>query len=291
MIGTAGRKHRRFTRLLAVVALLGVFVLSVGTTSAATTTPTTPVQANAQCSVFSNPAMVESGFQATESSFADVIQVRCLPTYSQDTVTIASTQLFDMCRGKLMWTLTFPVSTTSGASREVMATLDNDGNATVVAFGGPSCAPGTGLITASLNAPPFSTATTSFTALPPMDTMPGVSTMPTAQVEDSVNSAFATVIDVEYPASQAERTVNIYSQELLTRCAGGLVWLGPEGTTLGTGVNSVPVTLDDNGNAFAVAIGGPSCSAGVSLVVADLVGPPYTTFTTVFDVVSPRPLH
>ena len=47
-------------------------------------------------------------------------------------------------------------------------------------------------------------------------------------------------------------------------------------------------TLDDNGNAFVVALAGPSCASGSTLVQAELVGPPYTTLSTQFTVLSPR---
>ena len=51
---------------------------------------------------------------------------------------------------------------------------------------------------------------------------------------------------------------------------------------------SVTTTLDDNGNEFVVALAGPSCATGTSLVQAELTGPPYTTLTTQFTVLAPR---
>ena len=48
-------------------------------------------------------------------------------------------------------------------------------------------------------------------------------------------------------------------------------------------------TLDNNGNTFVVALAGPSCATGTSLIEADLVGPPYITLTNQFTVLSPRP--
>jgi hypothetical protein len=51
----------------------------------------------------------------------------------------------------------------------------------------------------------------------------------------------------------------------------------------------VEVELDNNGNAFVVALAGASCAAGTSTIEASLVGPPYTTYTNTFTILSPRP--
>jgi len=49
------------------------------------------------------------------------------------------------------------------------------------------------------------------------------------------------------------------------------------------------VTLDDDGNAFVVLLGGASCAAGTSLIEAGLEVAPYTTYTTTFTVEAPAP--
>ena len=54
-------------------------------------------------------------------------------------------------------------------------------------------------------------------------------------------------------------------------------------------MNSTGVELDDNGNAFVIAIGDASCAPGSSLIEADLESKPFTTFTTEFTILSPRP--
>jgi len=232
--------------------------------------------------------MVEMGFgPSSESSIADIIQVECRPIYSQNTVTIDATQLSNHCQGTLSWAE--PPFPPSSAGAQFTVTLDNDGNATAAVWGGPSCAPGIALITASLNAPPFTTVTTTFTILAPRNTTPGVTANPSTEVEDAVYSSVATVIQVEFPSVQAEKFVTIKSDELFSRCASALSWYGPEEAPLGTGVNEVTVQLDNNGNAFVVAIGGPSCASGTSTIVADLMTVPYTTYTTTFKIQSPRP--
>jgi hypothetical protein len=166
--------------------------------------------------------------------------------------------------------------------------LDNDGNAIAELWGGPSCAPSTDRISASLNAPPFTTVATSFTMLPPANTKPGVTANPKSIVEDSVYSAAATVIQVEFPSVYAEKFVTIKSDELYTRCANTLGWVGPDAVPLASGPEAT-VQLDNNGNAFVVAIAGPSCASGTSTITADLTTVPYTTYVGHFTILSPRP--
>jgi hypothetical protein len=286
MIGALVRKHSRVVRLLIVASLLGALALTAGTASAATTAP---AQAADPWVVHSLPSFTESGYGATSSSLADIIQVECLPTFSEDFVTISSQQLYDMCHGTLMWAAAnaFPFAPAPGIS--IRTSLDDDGNATVAVWGGPSCAPGPALITAELQAAPYATAATLFVALPPRDTTVGLTALPAAEVEDSNLSAIAAIIQVEYPSQLAESMVNINAPQLFNHCAGGLTWVGPEAGVLGTGVNTTRVSLDDNGNAFVVVLGGPSCAAGLSLITADLTVAPYRTLATLFDILSPRP--
>ena len=61
--------------------------------------------------------------------------------------------------------------------------LDNDGNATVIVLGGPSCAAGESLISAHMEAAPYTTATTGFTVLPPRPSPAGVFVHPRDKVE------------------------------------------------------------------------------------------------------------
>src|ERR1700732_3230554 len=61
----------------------------------------------------------------------------------------------------------------------------------------------------------------------------------------------------------------------------------------GEDVNNVPevreVPLDNDGNAFVIAIGDASCAEGPSLIEADLEAKPFTTFTTNVTVQPPQP--
>jgi len=178
--------------------------------------------------------------------------------------------------------------------------LDNDGNATVVLLGGPSCAAGESLITAHMESAPYLSATTAFTVLPPRDGEPGVTATPSVKVEGEVYSDVATIIQVTFPPVFAEQRVNINAAQLFARCrhAPRLVWLSMSQTGVHDGNGGIvseaereetTVTLDDDGNAFVVLLGGASCAAGTSLIEASLEEAPYTTYTTTFTVEAPAP--
>ena len=97
----------------------------------------------------------------------------------------------------------------------------------------------------------------------------------------------AAIFYAEFPSVYSGRTVEFSDPQLFDRCTGGVTWVGADGVVLGTG-KSVTTTLDNNGNAFVAALAGPSCASGDTLAQVDLVGPPGTTFTTDFVVLSPR---
>jgi hypothetical protein len=241
------------------------------------------------CSFHLQHSVVEMGEFGTESSFAAVIQVSCEPIYSQSTVTIDASELNNGCHNTLSWAQP-PNEPEPEPIAQFTVKLDNDGNATAVVWGGPSCAPTRYHILASLNATPFTTIVTTLELLPPGNTKTGVTANPKSEVEDNVTSSVATVIRVEFPSVQAEKFVNIKSDELNTRCRGGIDWWGPLETFFGSGPET-QVQLDNNGNAFVVAIAGPSCASGTSTITADLTTVPFTTLLTTFTVLSPRPLN
>jgi hypothetical protein len=240
------------------------------------------------CSFHLQHSIVEMGEFSTESSFAAVIRVSCEPVYSQSTVTIDASELSNGCHNTLSWAE--PPSAPGSPGPQFTVKLDNDGNATAVVWGGPSCAPTRYHIQASLNATPFTTIRTTLTLLPPGNTKTGVTANPKSEVEDNVFSSVATVIRVEFPSVQAEQWVQIKSDELQTRCAGGIHWWGPLERPFGTGADTL-VQLDNNGNAFVVAIAGTSCASGTSTITAELRSVPFTTLITTFTILSPRPLN
>jgi WD40 repeat protein len=224
------------------------------------------------------------GEGATTSSIADVLEVSCNPVYGEEYVTLNADQLSNGCHDTLSWVQS-DVAQSTGS--QFTAYLDDDGNANVVVWGGPSCAATTYTIYASMDSPPRFTASTTFRVRPPQNTPHGVYAVPASQVEDSTYSDIATVIEVEYPAYDAGQTVTVKSDELYYSCAGGTFWIGPDEESLGTDTDSATVTLDNNGNAFVVFIG-HDCAAGTDTITADLGVAPYTGYSTTFKVLSPR---
>ena len=245
------------------------------------------------CIVSAAPSkFIETGEGSQASSVVFIITVECQPTYSEQTVEIRSPQLSNACQGHLSWYSPTPAteaSTPIPTADTFDVTLDNDGNATAVVWGGPSCAASTALIEADLTVAPFTTATTAVVIAPPITTKPGVFAFPGAEVEDATTSSVAVIFYAEFPDMYSERHVQFSDAQLYDQCGGRIVWLGADGRVIQEGGKSVTTTLDNNGNAFVVALAGPSCATGTSLIEADLVGPPYITLTNSFTVLSPRP--
>jgi hypothetical protein len=250
-----------------------------------------PANAPATCVVHSLPSFISQGELEQAATVADVIEVECNPyvygTGSKIKVSVG--QLFSRCNGRVTWYLPNPFTAVPGA-RGVTLELDADGNATVALLAGPGCQAGESLVTAHMEEEPFETFTTAFTVLPPVNTQTGVFALPGAQVEDARSSAAAAVIQVEF-AGGSEKKVRIASEELFRRCrvAPHLHWVRMDGTVL-AGVPEVNgLELDNNGNAFVIAIGDASCAEGSSLIEADLESKPFTTLTTTFTVQPPQP--
>jgi hypothetical protein len=254
------------------------------------------------CVLSASPtAFVEQGLEARTSSVAFVFNVGCQPEYGESIVELHSPQLNNACHGTLKWYSASggddvvslrrgtddadPLSIGAGESFDVR--LDDDGNAEAVVWGGPSCGATSALVEASLDTAPYVTALAIVDIKPPTDTPPGLTIWPSKQIEDSTFSSVATIFYAEYPSAFSEDPVEFSDAQLYDRCAGGITWVGADGQILGHGKSAV-TTLDDNGNAFVVAVAGPSCASGATLGTADLVGPPYTTYANVFWVLSPR---
>jgi hypothetical protein len=273
----------RFRRAMLGAAVAG---LTIGAGLAA------PVAANAApaalageqtpgCVVGASPyEFIESGLAPKESSVAYIVTVECKPTYGEQSVEIHTPQLSNACQGQLRW---YNVAGTTDGDAVVL--LDDDGNATAVVLGGPSCAAGKALIEADLTVAPYYTATTYVKIAAPASTKYGLDG-PASQVEDSTTSSIATVFYVKFPSVYAEDQVTISDAELWDRC-GSLKWYLPNSPTAPEYGKLVTTTLDNNGNAFVIALGS-YCASGETLVQADLVGPPYKTVTSQFYILSPR---
>ena len=272
-----------------VLALAGSMLLMVGTASA-NRTGSAVAAANGTCVVHSLSSFTAQGEFGTTATVADIIEVECNPEIygTGSKVKITANQLFTRCGGKLTWFVPNPFKKVTG--KGVSVQVDADGNATVAVLAGPGCSVGESLITAHMEEEPFESFTTSFHVLPPHNTVPGVFALPASQVEDANSSAVATIIETEF-AGGSEKFVHIGSEELFRRCrvAPHLHWVAMNGRELTNVAEVTKVQLDNNGNAFVIAIGDASCAEGPSLIEADLESKPFTTFSTTFTVEAPRP--
>jgi len=239
-------------------------------------------------------SFMDQGEFGSASSIADIIEVECEEVYAEKTVQISANELYSRCAQKLYWRTPYghtEVPFTTGPNFKV--TLDNDGNATAIVIGGPSCAAGESLIAAHLEVAPFTTATTGFTVLPPRPTEPGVKAEPSSKIEGEEFSDVATIVEVEFPPVFAEEPVNVNSNEFFSRCHNSpkteaIIMLDGH-PALVRSLEEGTLFLDNDGNAFAVLIGNSSCAAGTSLIEASLENAPYTTYTTEFTIEPPQP--
>ena len=264
--------------------------------------PTKVAAATAEpCVVRMQPgAFVEQGEMFGSSSVAGVVEVSCEPVYARAHLTVSANQLYVRCNRRLSWYLPYPGSNVASGSA-VSVQLDNDGNAIVVLVGGPSCAAGESLVAAHMEAAPYTTATTAFAVLAPRDGPPGIRVSPESEVEGETYGDVATIVQVSFLPVFAEEPVIVNASELYSRCrrAPRLVWVtmgeeaGPEGSPASPvalpEAEETTVRLDDDGNAFAVLLGGGSCAAGSSLIEASLERAPYTTYTGSFTIEAPVP--
>jgi len=126
------------------------------------------------------PPATGSGCWPTTSSCSEdsdvyaIFYVETDPVYAEKTVEISSTQLQDRCGAKYAWGIG-NYGTAQGLdfvynNGGTQTTLDDDGNAVFV-FYGESCATGTSLVTADVDAGTHPTYTTTFNINPPAPTI------------------------------------------------------------------------------------------------------------------------
>lgn len=108
----------------------------------------------------------DAAFPNTSVVYA-IFDVEADSVYAEQTVTISSPQLVNRCDGGVTVFGPFGFESFTGFDT---ATLDNDGN-TVFLFLGTSCAAGSSLVTADVEAGTHPTYTTTFTILPPQPTI------------------------------------------------------------------------------------------------------------------------
>jgi hypothetical protein len=265
-------------------------MLLAGSASAFSAKPAGTEPPSGQCTVKSLGTFVAQGEFATTATVADNIEIGCDPALygTGSRLEIVDSQLYSRCGNDISWYIPNPYSVSTG--RSVVVTLDADGNATALLIAGPKCQAGESLITVHQLDEPFESFTTPYTVLPPNDTEEGVFALPGSQIEDAESSAAGSVIEAEFPG-QSESKVRFGSPELLARCrvAPHLHWITEDRseTTDSSEVNGLE--LDNNGNIFVLAIGDASCFPGASLIEADLESKPFTTLTTDFTILSPKP--
>jgi hypothetical protein len=296
---------RTLLSAVAVVLALLVGTLAVGAVTALAHAThhkrVTPGAAAEACVVRTLPgSFVEQGEMSGSSTVADVVKVSCEPVYARAHLRISATELYDRCDGRLAWYVPYPRSAaTDGPATSVQ--LDNDGNATVALIGGPSCAAGESLVSAHMEAAPYLTATTALQVLAPREGPAALHVTPESEVEGETYGDIATIVEVSFAPEFAGERVVLNASQLFARCrlAPRLVWVtigeepGHEGQPaqplLLADAEEATLRLDDDGNAFALLLGGGSCAAGQSLIEASLENAPYTTYTGTFTIEPPAP--
>src|ERR1700737_909515 len=274
---------------------LGIGLAILGSSMFLLTGSASAAEPTEACKVISQPGFTAQGEFTTTGTVADVIEVECNPEIygTKAKLKIEAYQVYSRCEHKLTWYV--PNQPNVGFRKveglSVPVELDPDGNATVALLAGPNCTVGSdNMITVHMEQVPFESFTTSFAILPPGLTPQGVMATPGSQVEDAYSSAFATIIQAEFPGI-SEQKVRIGSEELYHRCrsAPHLRWIGIDGREQ-TGVSEVTgVPLDNDGNGFVIVIGDSSCASGRSLIEADLEESPFTTLSTSFTTEPPQP--
>jgi hypothetical protein len=278
------RNFFRATAMLTAIAIPATLGLSGGQAVAVKPKPKATPQILVR--VAPNPLV-----ETATSNVAGIIQVEANPSFAGDSVTISSTQLTSRCPGAAV---VYRTALNTGHDDNITLTLDNDGNATVIVFGS-NCAPGSALVTADLDAPPFATAVTKLILTPPQVTPAGVRAFPNPEVEvgdgGAGSSNAASEADfafyVETNPVYAEQVVTITSDQLTARCGVFSDWLDNANNNLGPTAGGATGTvvseaIDNDGNAVFVFFG-ESCAAGKSTVIADVHngGPTYSTQVTI----------
>jgi hypothetical protein len=287
---------RGIVRLSVAFATVSLLIGGLSVTAGAKVPKPKP-KATPQIMVTASPNPV---VETSTSNVAVVIQVESNPSNAGSNVTISSTQLSSRCA-----TTNFHTFNSGVHAGSITITLDNDGNALVI-LNATDCAPGSALIDASLDAPPFSTAITKLVIEPPQVTAPGLHVFPNPEVEagDGVAAVAPAVANVASEAEfvfyietnpvYAEQSASITSDQLTERCGGGSIWENSAGTFVAAfdsaaaanGVVAISTafgdSIDNDGN-YVFDFWGSSCAAGKSVVIAEIGagGPTYSAQATI----------
>ncbi|HMD56383.1 MAG TPA: hypothetical protein VKG82_02810 [Solirubrobacteraceae bacterium] len=278
------------------------------------------------CKIFSLPGLMRQGELANAGSVGDIVTVECNnAVYPGGTpVEISDASLESRCLGfgtgfhGVIWyqpnsfRLSLP---TSAIGNSIKVELDGEGNATVALVAGPNCAVGTTTVTGKTEIGNGNTKVESFATEFAVETakplMAGASARPPKQVEDEGSSSVATLVQAEFPSTGAK--VRIAASDLFARCElapGGFVtakvtWLrpnfnllpskllvwGPElqGGTATEAGGSEALKTDNDGNAFAIAVGSDSCKPGTTFFKLTEEKSPFSVEEPQFTILKPEP--
>jgi len=249
---------------------------------------TTPIEVT----VNPNP-LVETG----QSEIHAVIEVETSPAFAGDYVTISSQQVASSCAESSVFFDTVRTGSELPSHLTINTVLDDDGNATV-GLTASDCAPGTDVISADLDGAPYLTALTTLDLYPPAVTNEGLTGYPNDEVETgdttgtnaSGDSDVYAVFYVETLPVYAEKTVEISSSQLSSRCGQGW-WFFPGNYGAFTDGSSseaayASTTVDDDGNAVFL-FKGASCAAGDSQVIADVEAGTHPTYVLDYTILPP----
>jgi hypothetical protein len=283
--------------LLVALAASILLALAPGAAQARTTGAPSFVRGSAlsdavgTCVVRSLPSFVAQGELSTNATVADVVEVECNPSLygTESRLKIEDPQLFSACKGNVTWFALNPFKEAK-KSIGVEAEVDVDGNATVAVLAGPGCSVAETFVTVHEEEFPFESFFAGFNVRPTQVTPPGLTAMPEVEVEDAATSSFATIVEAEF-ADAAEQKIRISSEELFHRCqvAPHLKWVRMNGEVLSDTPEVKGVELDNDGNAFVIAIGDASCAEGESQISADEESKPFATELTNFTILPPQP--
>ncbi|HEX3511838.1 MAG TPA: hypothetical protein VHT27_12155 [Solirubrobacteraceae bacterium] len=315
--GTAGRLARlAATAAAATFVTLAPTVAGASSAAKAVTARSTVAAAGARaeaanCVIHTLSGLMRQGEFGQAGNVGDIVEVECNPAVfpGGTPVEISDAQLQSRCSlsgGTVTWVEpnVFPAG---GLKVEkgngITVNLDGDGNATVALVAGPNCAVG-GTVVSGHTLPGEGNTTVesfsaSFAVIAAAPTPEGVTVMPSEQVEDEGSSAVATLLQVEFPSTEAK--TRVAAPELAARCevAPHMLWLRPNGELVETkelagGTATEPtgreaLRTDNDGNAFVIAIGDASCKPGKSFFEVDLEAAPFTTEEQPFTILPPQP--
>jgi hypothetical protein len=311
----------------ALVLVCGLLLLAFSASASGAPVKPQKAEAE-NCKIFSLPGLMRQGEFGNVGSVGDIVTIECnSKVFPGGTpVEINDSQLESRCSGLgtgfhgIIWAN--PNRFKAGLpgiaiGSSIKTELDGEGNVNVAFVAGPNCAVGDTSISAHTEVGNGNTTVESFStpfAVEAAKTSPvGATAMPKEQVEDEMSSSVATLVQVEFP--QTEEKVRLAAPELFSRCevapfglpAAKVIWMRPNfasffgipfrvfavGKELAGGTATEPgngeaLKTDNDGNAFAIALGGASCKPGKSFFDADEEASPFLTEEPGFTIKPPE---